>query len=182
MLVPLLPEDGFVLDLRYATPDNVAGRVIYSRAVALLLPVARERLLRAAALARALGLRIRVLDAFRPIEAQWILWDALQDKSFVSDPREGGVHPRGAAVDVTLDDAVRGTSLDMGTSFDAISARASHGCLEVGAEAQRNRAILLGLMTAAGWDHYAREWWHFQLGDARRRPPLRASAVAGGPM
>ncbi len=40
------------------------------------------------------------------------------------------------------------------------------------AEAQKNRAILLGLMTAAGWDFYRNEWWHYQLFDARKLYPL----------
>src|SRR5690242_1657728 len=111
MLVPLRRQDGFVLDLRYATPDNITGRPIYARPAALLLPASYAHLLRAAALARALGLRIRVFDAFRPIEAQWVLWNAFADKRFVSDPRQGGVHPRGAAVDVTLDDAASGERL-----------------------------------------------------------------------
>jgi len=37
-------------------------------------------------------------------------------------------------------------------------------------EAQRNRLLLMGLMTAAGWDFYRNEWWHYQLFDARRYP------------
>ena len=182
MLVPLRREDGFVLDLRYATPDNITGRPIYARAAALLLPAAYAHLLRAAALARALGLRVRVFDAFRPIEAQWVLWNAFADKRFVSDPRQGGVHPRGAAVDVTLDDALSGKRLDMGTDFDAATEASANGSVEVGTEAQRNRVILLGLMTAAGWNHDPSEWWHFQLFDAHRHPPLHASAVTVGPM
>ena len=38
------------------------------------------------------------------------------------------------------------------------------------AEAQRNRLVLMGLMTTAGWDFYRNEWWHYQLFDARRFP------------
>jgi D-alanyl-D-alanine dipeptidase len=37
----------------------------------------------------------------------------------------------------------------------------------VSQEAQRNRLVLIGLMTAAGWDFYRNEWWHYQLFDAR---------------
>ena len=36
--------------------------------------------------------------------------------------------------------------------------------------AQRNRPALLGVMTAAGWDFYRYEWWHYQLFNARRYP------------
>ncbi len=48
-----------------------------------------------------------------------------------------------------------------------------HASLAVSAAAQRNRLLLLGLMTAAGWDFYRNEWWHYQLFDAKRFPLLR---------
>mgnify|MGYP003335381747 CR=1 FL=1 len=47
----------------------------------------------------------------------------------------------------------------------------------VGEEAQRNRMLLLGLMSAAGWDFYGNEWWHYQLFAARRYPLLSDSAA-----
>jgi D-alanyl-D-alanine dipeptidase len=181
MLIALTEADGLLFDIRYATAGNLAGRAIYARPVAMLLPEARARLLHAAALAGQLGLRLKIYDAYRPIEAQWALWNAVSDKRFVSDPRGGGVHPRGAAVDLTLADPA-GAELPMGAGFDEVAERSAHGFLQISAEAQRNRAILLGLMTAAGWDHYRLEWWHYQLVDARRHPPLAASAVPGGPM
>ena len=182
MLLPITGDDGFVLDLRYATPDNLTGAPIYTRPVALLLPQARERLLQARDQAARLGLRIKVFDAFRPIEAQWALWNAVEDKRFVADPRAGGVHPRGAAVDLTLCDAATGAELPMGTGFDATVPESAHGHPGVPTEDQRNRALLLGLMTAAGWDHYKLEWWHYQLPQARSFPALTATAVQGGPM
>ena len=37
-------------------------------------------------------------------------------------------------------------------------------------QAQRNRLLLMGLMTRAGWDFYRNEWWHYQLFDQRRYP------------
>ncbi len=182
MLVTLEGGDLLTLDLRYATPDNLTGRPLYTRAVALLLPQAAARLRAASARARAIGLRLRVFDAFRPVEAQWALWRAIEDKRFVADPRLGGVHPRGAAVDLTLEDAISGEPLDMGTEFDDVTERSAHASPEASAEATRNRAVLLGLMTAAGWDHHGLEWWHYQLFDSQRSPALRASAVPGGPM
>jgi D-alanyl-D-alanine dipeptidase len=181
MLLPLTEADGLRFDIRYATPDNLAGRPIYRRPAALLVAEAREKLLRARDLAAALGFGLLVFDAFRPIEAQWALWHAVEDKRFVSDPRRGGVHPRGVAVDLTLVDG-DGRPLEMGTGFDAITPLSAHGSLEVPAEAQRNRALLLGLMTAAGWDCYLLEWWHYQLFQPRRYPSLSASAVPDGPI
>jgi D-alanyl-D-alanine dipeptidase len=181
-LLPLTEQDGFLFDIRYATPDNLTGKPIYTRPVAMLRPEAHSRLCHAAARAGALGLRMKVFDAFRPIEAQWALWYAVSDKSFVADPRLGGTHPRGMAVDLTLVDSTTGEDLPMGTGFDEVSPLSSHACLDVPLEAQRNRALLLGLMTASGWEHYVAEWWHYNLPRSDRFAPLAASAVPDGPM
>ena len=53
--------------------------------------------------------------------------------------------------------------------------------VEIPDVAQRNRYLLLGLMTAAGWDCYLKEWWHYQLFNARRLP-LIADSVLPAPM
>ncbi|MBE9604663.1 D-alanyl-D-alanine dipeptidase [Acetobacteraceae bacterium H6797] len=182
MLVTLTEADGFTIDLRYATADNLSGTPIFSRAVAMLVPEARDKLFHARDLAARLGYRFRLFDCYRPVEAQWVLWNAVTDKRFVSDPRLGGLHPRGVAVDLTLIDEASSQDLDMGTGFDAVTPDSAHGSTNVSKEAQRNRALLLGLMTTAGWDHYSLEWWHYQLFEPRRYPSLWASAVKNGPM
>ena len=41
--------------------------------------------------------------------------------------------------------------------------------------AQRNRLLLLGLMTAAGFEFYTNEWWHYQLFSARDYPVVAQS-------
>ncbi len=161
---------GVLLDLRYATANNIAGRPLYARAAAWLHPDAAAALHRAVDLAAGLGLRIRLFDAYRPPEAQWLLHAAAGDAAatFVADPRTGSPHTRGVAVDLTLTTA-DGVDLDMGTGFDDLTPAAYHGAT-VSREAQHNRFILLGLMSTAGWDFYAKEWWHYQLFNARRYP------------
>ncbi len=66
----------------------------------------------------------------------------------------------------------------MGTAVDTFTTLSHHGCRDIGGNAQRNRLVLLGLMTAAGWDNYRYEWWHYQL-FAARRYPLLTDAAAG---
>jgi hypothetical protein len=51
------------------TADNFTGKVIYDKAVALLQPDAHAALMRAADLAEAQGLGLRVYDAYRPLAA-----------------------------------------------------------------------------------------------------------------
>ncbi|QJE74376.1 D-alanyl-D-alanine dipeptidase [Aerophototrophica crusticola] len=164
------------LDLRYATADNLTGSPIYRRPLCLLHPEAARRLERARMLAEAQGLRLRVFDGFRPPAAQWALWRALPDPTFIADPRQGSNHSRGVAVDLTLATA-DGTPLEMGTDFDDMSERAYHADTAVPVEAQRNRLLLLGLMAAAGWQHYTFEWWHYQLPDAKRYPLVDDGAL-----
>jgi zinc D-Ala-D-Ala dipeptidase len=159
------------LDIAYATDGNFTGRTVYSRPGCYLNPEAARLLERAVALARPLGLRLKIFDAFRPAEAQWILWRARPDPGFLADPRRGSPHSRGAAIDLTLVDR-DGAALDMGTGFDAFTPLSHHANAEIAETAQRNRLTLLGLMTAAGWDFYRREWWHYQLFEARRWPLL----------
>ena len=175
------PEFDVDVDLAYATPNNFTGKPIYRRAAAYLHPVAAEHLQRAIRLAAALGLRFKVFDAFRPTEAQWVMWNHTPDPEFLADPRRGSPHARGAAVDLTLIDGA-GRELDMGTGFDAFTPLSHHAATGVPEAAQRNRFLLLGLMTAAGWDFYRNEWWHYQLFDTRRYPLLSDSVLSPGLM
>jgi D-alanyl-D-alanine dipeptidase len=182
-LLTVNESDGFVLDIRYATADNLTGAPIYRRPVALLRPEAHARLMAAGARAAVLGLQFKIFDAFRPVEAQWALWRALPDPLFVSDPvSDRGLHPRGVAVDLTLLDRVSGAELDMGTGFDEGVPASAQDWLDLPTEVIRNRALLLGIMAATGWQHIESEWWHYQVPGFDGYPSLRAADVPGGPM
>lgn len=180
-LVSITPESHKVqIRLAYASSDNFTGRPVYARADCYLLEPAEILLRKAIDLAAAMGLGILIFDAFRPSEAQWALWNHTPDPEFLADPRRGSPHSRGVAVDLTLTD--NGHEIDMGTAFDAFTPRSHHGFMEIGAEAQRNRAILMGIMTSAGWDFYRNEWWHYQMFDARRLYPVLSDSVLPQPM
>jgi zinc D-Ala-D-Ala dipeptidase len=165
-----------LLDIAYATERNFTGKPVYARPGCYLHPDAAGALAKAVALAQPLGLRVKVFDAFRPSEAQWVLWNFRPDPEFLADPRKGSPHSRGVAVDLTLVDE-HSQELDMGTGFDAFTPLSHHANTEVPAPAQKNRLLLLGLMSAAGWDFYGNEWWHYQLFDSKRYPVLGDAAL-----
>jgi D-alanyl-D-alanine dipeptidase len=167
---------GVECDIAYATERNFTGRKVYARPGCYLHADAAEALRRAVALAAPLGLRFLIFDAFRPSEAQFVLWSHTPDPEFLAAPRSGSPHSRGVAVDLTLIDAA-GRPLDMGTAFDAFTPLSHHGSTGIGPEAARNRHLLLGLMTAAGWDFYRNEWWHYQLFRPRAYPLLGDAAL-----
>lgn len=169
------------LDIAYATPNNFTGRPVYARPGCYLHADAAACLTAAIVLAKPLGLRFKVFDAFRPSEAQWALWNHTPDPEFLADPRRGSPHSMGVAVDLTLVDGA-GRELDMGTAFDAFTPLSHHGRTDISAEAQRNRAVLLGLMTAAGWDFYRNEWWHYQLFRPREKYAVLGDGALPTPM
>ncbi|MDO8606970.1 MAG: D-alanyl-D-alanine dipeptidase [Phaeospirillum sp.] len=183
-MFPLVPVSAAAFDLdvalAYATADNFTGKPVYRAEAGCWLHADAARLLaRTVELARPLGLRLRVLDAFRPAEAQWVLWNHTPDPGFLADPRRGSPHSMGAAVDLDLIDIASGQALDMGTAFDEFTPRSHHGNQDISPQAQRNRHLLMGLMTTAGWDFYRHEWWHYQMFNARANYPVLSDTLLG---
>ena len=119
-LIHITPEThGVELDLVYATDRNFTGKTIYKEAHALLLAPAEARLRKAVELAESVGMKLRIFDAYRPPQAQKVLWDFLPDPTYVAELGRGSNHSRGTALDLTLIDS-NGEALDMGTGFDAM--------------------------------------------------------------
>lgn len=169
-LIPINEADfGVKIDIRYATSDNFTGKPVYKKGLCYLHKDAAAALRKACDIARPLGYSFRVFDAYRPTEAQWKLWEHSPDPDFLADPNKGSPHSRGVAIDLTLIDPT-GNDVDMGTAFDAFTPLSHHARTDVSPEAQRNRLVLLGIMSAAGWDFYRNEWWHYQLFNSRTYP------------
>ncbi|MDC8907941.1 D-alanyl-D-alanine dipeptidase, partial [Citrobacter freundii] len=110
------------IDLKYATADNITGAPIYREARCLLHTEAVTALAKSISIAQLAGLSLVVYDAYRPQQAQAILWNACPDPQYVVDVAIGSNHSRGTAIDVTLMDD-RGHLLDMGAGFDEMHDR-----------------------------------------------------------
>lgn len=168
-----------ILDLRYASENNVCGHKLYAAPICYLHHDMIKPLEQAIKSAKNLGLKLKIFDTFRPIEVQQYMFDKFPSNDpnggFVSNPSGGVIpHCRGVAIDLTLCDK-SGKELDMGTDFDEFSDLAFHNCDKISVEAQRNRLILLGIMSAAGFDFYSKEWWHYQIFKPREYPVVQAS-------
>jgi zinc D-Ala-D-Ala dipeptidase len=169
-LIEITPTThGVDIDLVYATERNLTGKPIYKEAHCLLLEPAEAGLRKAVEVARDAGLTLRIFDAYRPPEAQQVLWDFLPDPTYVAELGRGSNHSRGTAIDLTLLDA-SGGELDMGTGFDAMTVESEHFHPGLSEHVQRNRLLLLGIMHAAGFTHIKSEWWHYELPGSRPLP------------
>ena len=164
-----------VVDLIYAGDNNFTGQVIYDHPLCFLHPEAEAGLRKAILAARGFGFRLKILDAFRPQEAQEALWAVAPNPDYIADPKKGSNHTRGVAVDLTLI-GPDGQALDMGTPVDTMSAASHHFHLAHPAQIQVNRMHLLTVMLEAGFVHHPREWWHYQLPDAHDFPLIDSHA------
>ena len=190
----------FVVDLMYAgTMHNMTGSPVYEEIglgnnayVHLDLWEALKRLI---PYLDKTGYRLKIYDAWRPVEAHKRLFALIpQDGFFIPEPSKSP-HCRATAVDVALLDA-DGNEFAYPTQVDAYDAKyakevqagnlkgffeylkkASHLYQDESiAEAIRNRDELRRLMESIGLVPVPRmhEWWHYELPEARteKYPPL----------
>ncbi|MGK5595117.1 MAG: D-alanyl-D-alanine dipeptidase [Parachlamydiaceae bacterium] len=153
---------GIQVELKYATKDNFTGQVVYDFHRCLLRKEAALKLCEVQEELALVGLGLKVWDGFRPVAAQWKFWEIVRDERYVSDPRKGGRHTRGTAVDVTLM-TKEGQELLMPSAFDDFSEKAHQDYMGASAEEIKNREFLRQVMERHGFIGLPTEWWHFDL-------------------
>lgn len=162
------------LDIRYATTNNFLGSVFYASAHAFLQRPAAEALARAARALRPTGYGLLIHDAYRPWYVTKVFWDATPAESrwLVANPEQGSKHNRGAAVDITLYELATGKPVEMPSTYDEATPRATAD-FPGGTSRQRwHRALLRRALEAEGFMANPSEWWHFDYRDWQRYPIL----------
>ena len=148
-------------DLRYATENNFTGQKIYDFTQVYLRWGTVKKLMDVSRELEAQGLYLKIWDGFRPVSAQFRLWEVYPDPTFVSNPETGySSHSRGNTVDLTLVDST-GQELEMPTGFDDFSALADRDYSDCPETAAANARALETLMEQYGFTGYFGEWWHF---------------------
>lgn len=148
-------------ELMYATDQNFTGQVIYDFSEAYLRYGTVKKLAAVSEDLAQLGLSLKIWDGFRPVSAQFQLWEVCPDPAFVADPRKGhSSHSRGNTVDLTLVDE-SGNELEMPTGFDDFSAKADRDYSDCSEAAAAHAELLEILMEKHGFQGYSAEWWHF---------------------
>ncbi len=159
-------SSNFIIDLRYASKNNFAGKQFYPKiAKAYLQESTAKKLVEANEEFYQLGYRIKIFDAYRPRRYQYMLREAAAEinpatQGYIANPKTGSHHNRGTSVDITLTD-LEGRELDMPTGFDYFGKEAGityNGCTE---EQKANRELLGTIMEKHGFRRINSEWWHF---------------------
>lgn len=169
-------EPGIRLDIRYATPNNFTGRVLYSRPRALLLEEPAAALIRAHRSLAPLGYGIVIYDAYRPWRVTQSLWDSASESDrrngYVANPALGSRHNRACAVDVGLYELGTGQQAVMPSDFDDFTERAHADWAGGTAKARHHRELLRHAMQIEHFTVLANEWWHFNYRDCDHEPVL----------
>lgn len=155
------PQNGIVVDIKYATDSNFTGKVIYDCAKCMLRDdVAAYLTMLQKHLSENYHLGLKVFDCYRPKPYQQRLWDIVPDARYVTPPAKGSMHSRGMAVDITLVDSL-GNELDMGTAYDYFGKEAHINYTALPTQVLDNRKFLREYMMKYGFEPITSEWWHF---------------------
>ena len=169
------PEDGdlvvvqdyiptLFVELRYATPNNFTGQVIYDFTQARLRYGTVKKLARVQDALLQDGYSLKIWDAFRPVSAQFRLWEVCPNSAYVANPNSGySSHSRGNTIDLTLVKS-DGTEIPMPSDFDTFSALADRDYSDVSQTAREHVMRLESAMQAEGFVGYSAEWWHYSDG------------------
>lgn len=148
-------------DLKYSTEHNFTHQKIYDFTDAWLRYGTVKKLIQVQDALKEHGYRLKIWDSFRPVTAQFRLWQVCPDPTYVANPNNGfSSHSRGNTVDITLTYA-DGTELIMPTGFDDFSTLADRDYSDCTKEAAENAMLLEQLMIQHGFTPYFGEWWHF---------------------
>jgi D-alanyl-D-alanine dipeptidase len=166
------------LDIRYATPANFMGRVLYPVARAVAQRPVAEALAKVQTRAETEGYGLLIFDAYRPWRITRMMWDATppDKREFVANPATGSRHNRGCSIDLSLHRS--GVEVAMPSPYDDFTPAAYRSNTAAPPEALRLSRLLEQWMVAEGFVPLANEWWHYDWAEWRRYPimdvPLEA--------
>lgn len=149
------------IDLRYATKNNFTGQKIYDFKEAYLRYGTVVKLKKVQERLKKENYKLLIWDAYRPVSAQYQLWEVCPDPAYVANPNKGySSHSRGNTVDITIL-TLEGEGVKMPTDFDDFSDRADRDYSDCSPEERNNAKKLENIMKDEGFTPYSGEWWHF---------------------
>lgn len=167
---------GLVLEIRYATEQNITGKKIYADKRAWLREETIRKLAQVARELEEKGYRLVLWDGWRPASAQKALWAAKPDGRFLTPPNRISRHTRGTSVDVSLADR-NGKILEMPSDHDEFTDRADEDFSDVPKEVAQRARLLRKAMFRAGFSGVPDEWWHYDLRDWASYEPIEVRGM-----
>ncbi len=156
----LTSDDGYFIDIKYATTDNFVKEAVYPCGRCFLKPSVARALSFVRDELKNEGYKLKLFDCYRPRPAQYKLLEKVPNPDYVAPPSEGSMHNRGVAIDLTLTDRF-GNELDMGTPYDFFGPEAHHDYTQFPKKILSLRKKLKSTMETHGFLPIHSEWWHY---------------------
>jgi D-alanyl-D-alanine dipeptidase len=148
------------------------------------------------------GIDIEIIEGFRPLAQQRMMYEHLRAEFAQKHPewkaatlnritntlsappgdKSPPPHTTGAAVDLCLVDAKTGKWLDMTSPLSWDERSAPTAMKGLSDEARKNRDLLIRTLEATGLTNYAGEWWHWSYGDQGWALRIGAPKAIYGPV
>ena len=162
----LTEKDGFSIEIVYSTSNNFTKQVLYDEPICMLRKKTAEKLIKANNIINKKGYKIKIWDAFRPIEYQRKMFEIFPDENYVANPDKTKCnHCKGSAIDVTLC-TLDGEEVKMPTEFDHFGIESYRDYYEkLDIETRENVLLLETTLKEYGFIPYFFEWWHFNDAD-----------------
>lgn len=172
---------GVKINLKYGTEDNFTGSVLYQNPKCYLTKNAADKLKKAQEALTKQKKQLEIYDCYRPTSVQdkmvewakgkvdWAKKQSKQPNDYVGKYiSQGGNHPLGKAVDLTISGST------MPSAFDTFSSASSYKSSNASAK------LLRDTMQSAGFSPLDSEWWHFSDsgGDAVAMSPKMPQSFA----
>jgi D-alanyl-D-alanine dipeptidase len=139
---------------------------------ALILPSVAQQLAGAQKYLKQYRYRLKIWDAYRPKEAQELLWKYAQKDDYVANPERGfgSMHSYGVSVDATMvDDWSQDAT--MPTKFDEFTPQAMMGYTGRDPLVKQHLTLLQLAMAHNNFYGLRVEWWHFTTADWKKYVP-----------
>ncbi|WP_207433690.1 M15 family metallopeptidase [Sabulibacter ruber] len=161
---------GLVLDIKYATPDNLVKEPVYTMATAYARKPVADALKKIQEELKPLGLGLKIYDGYRPYHVTELFFKKVKKKAYVANPKNGSRHNRGCAMDLTLITLKDGKELEMPTPYDATVKQSHPDYPHVSEQVKKNRALLINTMQRHGFTVFHNEWWHYDFNEWPKYP------------
>lgn len=156
---------GVVLDIKYASTQNVFYEKLYDKPYAFIRLAAAKALREVQQELKSYGVGLKIYDAYRPYSITCRMWNLMPDSIYMGKPWRGSKHNRGIALDLTLVDLRTKKEVRMPTPYDALIYPAHPDFMGLPDSVIRNRSLLISTMSKHGFSVAKNEWWHFDFAE-----------------
>lgn len=201
-LVEIKTDETFIIDMMYAGTENMMQTAVYQEVGlgnrCFVHPDLAQCLKKLQPLLQERGLKLKICDAYRPVQAFYRMKEIIPMQGFFAATAERSQHCHASAIDAVLTDS-DGCELKFPCRVDAYEPKYAQQIRQgqwdefrqhlekakyswnegENSESIKNRTMFRALMEQAGFEALEHEWWHFNLPHKENYPLIDCECTKG---